>query len=55
MRFAGQLNTSPEGKHYRLNQQVATLLVRPRGWHLEEKHVKVDGEAASASLFDFAL
>ena len=46
---------SPEGKHYRLNQRVATLLVRPRGWHLPEKHVRVDGQTASASLFDFAL
>jgi malate synthase len=47
--------TSPEGKGYRLNNRVATLLVRPRGWHLPEKHVVVDGESASASLFDFAL
>jgi malate synthase len=46
---------SPEGKRYRLNNPVATLLVRPRGWHLPEKHVLVDGEHASASLFDFAL
>lgn len=42
-------------KHYRLNPQVATLLVRPRGWHLEEKHLYVDGEPVSASLFDFGL
>ena len=47
--------TSPEGKHYRLNQRVATLLVRPRGWHLPEKHLRVDGQTASASLFDFAM
>jgi malate synthase len=47
--------SSPEGKQYRLNQRVATLLVRPRGWHLPEKHVLVDGELASASLLDFAL
>src|SRR6266481_4566453 len=47
--------TSPEGKSYRLNQKVATLLVRPRGWHLTEKHILVDGQPASASLFDFAL
>jgi malate synthase len=46
---------SPEGKQYRLNPKVATLLVRPRGWHLPEKHVLVDGEPVSASLFDFAL
>ncbi len=47
--------TSPEGRRYRLNNSVATLLVRPRGWHLSEKHVRVDGQSASASLFDFAL
>ena len=47
--------TSPEGKHYRLNEQTATLLVRPRGWHLLESHVLVDGEPVSGSLFDFAL
>ena len=46
---------SPEGKQYRLNPKVATLLVRPRGWHLIEKHVRVDGQPASASLFDFAM
>ncbi len=47
--------TSSEGKHYALNRETATLLVRPRGWHLPEKHLLVDGEPASASLFDFAL
>jgi malate synthase len=47
--------TSPEGKRYALNERVATLLVRPRGWHLSEKHVRVDGATASASLFDFAM
>ena len=46
---------SPEGKVYRLNQRVATLLVRPRGWHLYEKHLLVDDEPMSASLFDFGL
>ena len=46
---------NPEGKRYRLNEKVATLLVRPRGWHLPEKHLLVDGQPASASLFDFAL
>src|SRR5882724_5534415 len=46
---------SPEGKLYRLNEKIATLLVRPRGWHLPEKHLFVDGAPASASLFDFAL
>ena len=47
--------TSPEGKAYRLNETVATLLVRPRGWHLPERHVTVDGTPVSASLFDFGL
>ena len=47
--------TSPEGKAYTLNDVVATLMVRPRGWHLEEKHFKVNGENISASLFDFGL
>ncbi|MBE3565526.1 MAG: malate synthase A, partial [Thermogemmatispora sp.] len=46
---------SPEGKHYRLNEQIATLLVRPRGWHLPEKHVLLDGKPISGSLFDFGL
>lgn len=46
---------SPEGKTYALNEQIATLIVRPRGWHLLEKHVKVDGQPISASLFDFGL
>lgn len=46
---------SPEGKSYKLNEKLATLLVRPRGWHLTEKHVTVDGEPISASLFDFGL
>jgi len=47
--------SSPERRQYRLNQNVATLLVRPRGWHLVEKHVRVDGEPVSAAIFDFAL
>jgi len=42
-------------KHYRLNDRVATLLVRPRGWHLDERHVLVDRKPVSASLFDFGL
>jgi len=46
---------SPEGKRYQLNEQVATLLVRPRGWHLVERHFVVDGKPISASLFDFGL
>ena len=43
------------GKQYRLGDQLATLLVRPRGWHLDEKHVLVDGKPMSGSLFDFGL
>jgi len=42
-------------KQYSLNEEVATLLVRPRGWHLEERHFEVDGAPISASLFDFGL
>jgi malate synthase len=44
-----------EDKSYRLNEDVATLLIRPRGWHLYERHFSVDGEPVSASLFDFGL
>jgi malate synthase len=47
--------TSPEGKEYRLSEKTATLVVRPRGWHLDEKHALVDGAPVSASLFDFGL
>jgi len=46
---------SPEGKSYRLNERTAVLCVRPRGWHLIEKHVLIDGNPVSASLFDFGL
>ena len=45
---------TPE-KRYALNDDVAVLLVRPRGWHLEERHVEVDGRPVSASLFDFGV
>jgi len=47
--------SSPEGKQYKLADKTATLLVRPRGWHLTEKHVLVDGKPMSGSLFDFGL
>ncbi len=47
--------TSPEGKEYSLAQETATLLVRPRGWHLLDKHVVVDGHPVSGSLLDFGL
>jgi malate synthase len=46
---------SPEGRHYRLAEKTAVLMVRPRGWHLVEKHLLVDGFPVSASLFDFGL
>src|SRR5207344_3504227 len=47
--------SNPDGKEYRLNDTIATLLVRPRGWHLSEKHVLVDGEPVSGGIFDLAL
>jgi malate synthase len=47
--------TSPEGKTYALDDELATIVVRPRGWHLNEKHLLVDGAPIAASLFDFAL
>ena len=46
---------SPEGKQYQLNDKTATLLARPRGWHLNEKHVLVDGKPISGGIFDFGL
>ena len=47
--------TSPEGKEYKLNPEVATLIVRPRGWHLLEKHVLIDGKPIPGGILDFAL
>jgi len=47
--------TSPQGKRYVLNEETAVLLVRPRGWHLVEKHVLADGQPVSGALFDFGL
>jgi malate synthase len=46
---------SPEGKQYRVGENPATLVVRPRGWHLDEKHFSAQGRPISASLFDFGL
>ena len=43
------------GKEYKLNDQIATLQIRPRGWHLDEKHVLVDGQRVSGGIFDFAV
>jgi malate synthase len=48
-------HTTPEGKHHELHETPAVLVVRPRGWHMVEKHVLIDGEPLSASLFDFGL
>ncbi len=47
--------TGEGGKRYRLNEKTATLMVRPRGWHLDEKHVFIDGKPCSGAIFDFAL
>ncbi len=46
---------SPEGKRYRLNEKTAVLMVRPRGWHLLETHLFIDGKPVPAALFDFGL
>ncbi len=47
--------SNPDGKQYKLNEKTAVLLVRPRGWHLNEKHVLVDGKQVSGGIFDFGL
>ena len=53
---AGKLEyRSPEGRSYRVNEQHAVLVVRPRGWHLLEKHALLDGQPVPAALFDFGL
>ena len=49
------ISLEQNGKSYRLNDKVATLIVRPRGWHLDEKHVLVDGQRVSGGIVDFAL
>jgi malate synthase len=53
--YRRQLALDTPEKSYRLHAETATLMIRPRGWHLEEKHFLVDGQAVSASLFDFGL
>jgi len=58
MRDAARLTlayTSPEGKKYALKDKIATIIARPRGWHMEEKHVFFNGQRISASLFDWSL
>jgi len=47
--------TNSNGKQYKLNDKISTLMVRPRGWHLYEKNILIHGEPISASIFDFAL
>nr|WP_221379592.1 malate synthase A [Actinoplanes polyasparticus] len=47
--------TTPEGKEYRVNGWIPTIMVRPRGWHLPESHLRIGGRPVSASLFDFGL
>jgi len=47
--------TTPAGKNYKLADKIATLMVRPRGWHLDERHVQIDGKPISAALFDFGV
>ena len=49
------LTLESNGKTYKLNEKIATLQVRPRGWHLDEKHVLVDGQRVHGGIFDFAL
>ena len=49
------ISLEQNGKHYRLNDKTAVLIPRPRGWHLDEKHVLVDGKPVSGAIFDFAL
>src|SRR6266704_2841046 len=51
----GSISFVREGKSYRLNNKVAVLISRPRGWHLDEKHLLVDGKPVSGAIFDFAL
>ncbi len=50
-----KLTLQQNGKTYQLNEKIATLQVRPRGWHLDEKHVLVDGQRVAGGIFDFAL
>jgi malate synthase len=55
VRHTIRFDDPPSGKSYRLNEHTAVLFVRPRGWHLNEAHVRVDGEPVSGSLCDFGL
>lgn len=51
----GSISLEDKGKTYKLNDKTATLIARPRGWHLPEAHMRVDGQPVSGSLFDFGL
>jgi malate synthase len=51
----GMTFTSPEGKEYKMKKNVATMMVRARGWHLDERHMIVDGKPVSGSIFDFGM
>ena len=51
----GELSLDTADKSYRLNDEIATMVIRPRGWHLVERHVEIDGNPVSASLYDFGL
>jgi malate synthase len=53
--IAGTIELRTDEKVYRLNDEIATLCVRPRGWHLPERHIRIDGEPASGALVDFGL
>jgi malate synthase len=53
--FAGTISLETDGKTYSLKDEVATVCVRPRGWHLPERHVQVDGRPVAGALFDFGL
>ena len=53
--YSRDLSLDQNGKHYELNDEIATLFVRARGWHLDESHVVIDGEPAPGSLIDFGL
>jgi malate synthase len=52
---AGSISLDDKGKHYALNASTATLIARPRGWHLDEAHMLVDGERVAGAIFDFGL
>jgi malate synthase len=49
------IDSEEDDRHYELEDDIATLIVRPRGWHLDERHMKVDGEVVSGALLDFGL